>query len=118
MQCVNFRRRVGLLSEILDTLQSTKDAGVAVVQSGSGLPVPELSVEKADSADSCLVSWKYRTTSVKQQLVHIVSIVGHKFRPSVNSTVRLLASLVYPSSVRSLLTLATFCLLPITVVVM
>lgn len=56
----------------------------------NGLPVPEVCVDKASdgASDSCVVTWRYRTTSVKHQLVHIVSVVGHKFRPNVNSTMR------------------------------
>jgi len=53
----------------------------------TGLPVPVVVVDKADAVDSCLVSWKYKSTPVKQ-LVHLVSVVGHKFRQNVNSTMR------------------------------
>ena len=58
------------------------------VQQSSGLPVPLIGVDKADTADSCLVSWKYRTTGVKQLPLHVVSVVGLKFRQNVNSTMR------------------------------
>jgi len=59
------------------------------LQHGSGLAVPLVAVDKADTADSCLVTWKYRTRpAVKQLPLHVVSVVGLKFRPNVNSTMR------------------------------
>ena len=85
---MDFRRRAFIELRILrHVIESCHVCGWVWPVQSNGLPVPVVAVDKADTGDSCVVSWKYRTTSVKQ-LVHVVSVVGLKFRQNVNSSMR------------------------------
>ena len=54
--------------------------------------MPEVAVEKGDTADSCLVSWTYKRSVT--QMVHLVNVVGQKFRQNINSNMRYTSTVV------------------------